>query len=62
MKLTVIIEDVAVGVNKDQHEGVPLLAASLLLPALSGLALLLVVALEAFVVAQQGLIAGQDVV
>jgi hypothetical protein len=61
MRFTVIIEHVAVGVDKNQNEGVTLLASSLLLPSFSSLSLLLVIALEAFVVAQEGLIAGQDV-
>lgn len=62
MRRTVIIKDVAIGVDKNQHEGVTLLSFGLKLPLFTVLALLFVVALEAFVVAQKGLIAVQDVV
>jgi hypothetical protein len=62
VRFTVIIKHVAVGIDKNQYKGIALVTSGFLLPFFSSLSLFLVIALEASVVAQEGLVTGQDLV
>jgi hypothetical protein len=59
--LTLVLEDVAIGVDQDQDKRFAFLATCLLLPALPGLSHLLIVTSETLELAQKMLKLGQDV-